>query len=260
MTTSSGLREPVVIADVPVHPYSFREVVDLIIEHARTGGSSEYVVTPNAHHVVMLQRSEPFRGVYRSAWLSVADGMPLVWASRLLGTPLPEKVSGSDLLPAICKALAGSELSVFLLGGKPGAAEQAAIVLQGRYPGLEIAGTDCPSYGFEQDPAEQERITKLIRNSGARILFVGLGAPKQEFWMHDNRNEVGVPVAIGVGGSFDFVAGITRRAPKWMRKAGLEWFYRLAQEPGRLWKRYALTNPAFIGLVLRQYLRRRGSS
>jgi N-acetylglucosaminyldiphosphoundecaprenol N-acetyl-beta-D-mannosaminyltransferase len=241
------------IAGAGVHGYSFREAVDRIIERARTGGEPAYVVTPNAHHVCLLRDSEEFRRIYDHAWLSLADGTPLVWASRILGTPVPEKVSGSDLLPAICKAIAGTGLRVFFLGGRPGAADAAAQVLQERYPGLSIAGTYCPPMGFERDPAESARAVEAVRAARPDILFVGLGAPKQEIWMYENRERLGVPVSLGVGVSFEFVAGLVKRAPKWMRKAGLEWFYRLAAEPRRLWKRYAVTNPRFMWLVANQY-------
>ena len=254
---SAVCARPVQVAGAPIHPCTFREVVSRILEHARRGGAPEFIVTPNAHHVVLLHESERFRRVYADAWLSVADGMSVVWAAKLLGTPVPEKVSGSDLFPAVCKAAAGSGIRVFLLGGRPGAAEQAARVLRERYTGLEIAGTLCPPMGFENDPAECERVNRAIREAAPHVLFVGLGAPKQEYWMYRNRAEVGVPVSIGVGGSFDFVAGITPRAPKRLRNAGLEWLYRLSREPRRLWKRYALTNPAFVRLVLLQYLRTR---
>ena len=245
------------IAGAKVHPVAFREAVSRIVEHARAGGAPAYIVTPNAHHISLLQDSAQFREIYDGAWLSLADGTPLLWAARLLGTPLPEKVSGSDLFPALCKAVAGTNLRIFLFGGRPGVAEKAAEVLQSRYPGLQVAGTYAPPLGFEKDPVEAERAIDAVRSAAPHLLFVALGAPKQEYWMHENRESLGVPVAIGVGASIDFVAGIVTRAPKWMRKAGLEWLYRLLMEPGRLWKRYLVTNSRFVWLVLRQYAGRR---
>jgi len=177
-----------------------------------------------------------------------------VWAARLLGKPLPERVSGSDLFPGLCKAAAGTGLRIFLLGGREGAAEEAARILEQRYPGLLFAGTYAPPFGFEKDPAENERAIAAVRAAGPDILFVALGAPKQEIWMYENRERLGVPVLVGVGAAFDLVAGMVRRAPKWMRKAGLEWLHRALLEPRRLGRRYATTNPRFIALVLRQYL------
>lgn len=245
------------IAGAPVDPCTFREAIERIMERARSGAPPAYVVTPNAHHATLLADSPEFRRVYDEAWLSLVDGTPLLWASQLLGSPVPEKVSGSDLFPALCKAAAGTGLRIFLLGGRPGAAEGAARVLEARYPGLRIAGTHCPPMGFERDAVEGPRAIAAVRAAEPHVLFVGLGAPKQEFWMYENRERLGVPVSIGVGVSFEFVAGMVPRAPKWMRKTGLEWAYRLGREPRRLWKRYLVTNPRFVGLVLRQYSRGR---
>lgn len=245
------------IAGVRVDACTFREAVQRIVEHARAGGPPAYVVTPNAHHVVTLQESERFRRVYDGAWLSLADGMSIVWAARLLGTPVPEKVSGSDLFPALCDAAAKAGVRIFLFGGRPGAAEAASERLRAMYPGLEVAGTYCPPFGFENDSAESAKAREAIRAAAPRIVFVGLGAPKQEYWMADEGVRLGVPVLVGIGVSIEFVAGMVKRAPVWMQRSGLEWFYRLASEPRRLWKRYAVTNPRFVRLVLQQY--RRGS-
>lgn len=245
------------IVGTPVDACTFAEAVERIVERAARGGPPSYVITPNAHHVVLLQESEEFRVAYRGAWLSLADGMSVVWASRLLGTPLPERVSGSDLLPALSKRMAGTGLSIFLLGGRPGSADRTAEVLQARYPGLEIAGTHCPPLGFEWNPEEMARIDEAIRAAKPDLLFVGLGAPKQELWMHRHVARLGVPVAMGVGGSFELEAGVLPRAPRWMRRAGVEWLFRLMVEPRRLWRRYAVSNPRFVALVLRQRLDRR---
>lgn len=241
------------IAGVRIDACTLEETVQRVVEHAASRGAPAFVVTPNAHHVVMLQESEPFRRVYREAWLSVADGVPLIWASRLLGSPLPGRVNGTDLFEAVCAAAAKRRLRVFLLGGRPGAADAAARVLQERHPDLIIAGTYCPPFGFERDAEESARTISAVREARPDILFVGLGAPKQEIWMHENGEAVGVPVSLGIGVSFELVAGMVQRAPPWMQRSGLEWFFRLLMEPGRLWKRYAVTNPRFVALVLQQY-------
>jgi N-acetylglucosaminyldiphosphoundecaprenol N-acetyl-beta-D-mannosaminyltransferase len=245
------------IAGVRVDACTFQQAVDRIVEHARAGGPPAYVVTPNAHHVVTLQESERFRRVYENAWLSLADGMSIVWAAQLLGTPVPEKVSGSDLFPALCEAAAKAGVRIFLFGGRPGAGEAASERLLAMYPDLQIAGTYCPPFGFENDPAESAKAAEAIRAAAPQIVFVGLGAPKQEYWMADEGARLGVPVLVGIGVSIEFVAGMVKRAPVWMQRSGLEWFYRLAAEPRRLWKRYAVTNPRFVQLVLQQYRRGR---
>lgn len=251
-------RARVPIGGANVHAVSLAEAVELIVEHARAWGSPGYVVTPNAQHVAMLEDSAEFREAYDRAWLCVADGVPLVWASRLLGSPLPGRVNGTDLFEAVCAAAAAGGERVFFLGGRPGAAEAAKRVLEARSPGLRVVGTSCPPLGFETDPAETERVLAAIRAADPQILFVGLGAPKQELWMRRFLPLTGVPAAAGIGGSFELVSGMLPRAPRWMQRSGLEWAYRLSREPGRLWKRYAVTNPRFAAIVLRQL--RRGAA
>ncbi len=245
------------VCGAPVDPCTLAEAAERIVERARAGGPPGYVVTPNTQHVALLRDSERFRRIYAEAWLSVADGMSLVWASRLLGAPLPGKVSGIDLFEATCAALAGTGLGVFLLGGRPGAAEEAARVMRARHPGLVVAGTHCPPQGFERDPEEAERAARAVREAAPHVLFVALGAPKQEEWMHAHRERLGVPVSVGIGAAFDFVAGQVRRAPPWMQRWGLEWVFRLAVEPRRLWRRYAVSHTRFAGLLLRQLARGR---
>ena len=241
---------------MPFHAVSFREARTILIRLAQ-GDRSAYAVTTNVDHVVRFHRDPQVRHLYTDADLAVADGTPLVWASRLLGRPLPERVAGSDLFPALCAKAAEDGLAVFFLGGAPGAAEGAADVLKARHPRLRIAGTYCPAYGFEQDPVESAQIVDRISRLQPDILFVGLGSPKQENWIVANREACGARLSIGVGISFSFVCGHVTRAPRWMRRAGLEWAHRLFQEPGRLWKRYLVEDVAFIGIVLRHLFRRR---
>ena len=221
------------------------------------GDASSYAVTANVDHVVRLSRHPELRSLYTKADLVVADGMPLIWASRLLRRRLPERVAGSDLFPALSAEAARRGLSVFLLGGAPGTAERAAQVLRDRHPALRIVGTYCPDFGFEHDDVECQRIERTVRESGADILFVGLGSPKQELWIEAHRQACGAKLSVGIGISFSFTCGDVSRAPKWVQNAGLEWVHRLVQEPGRLWKRYLLKDVAFIPLVLKELFRRR---
>jgi N-acetylglucosaminyldiphosphoundecaprenol N-acetyl-beta-D-mannosaminyltransferase len=182
--------------------------------------------------------------VLRSSDLVTADGFPIVWLSRLLGRPLQERVCGSDLVPALAERAAREDLSVFLLGGGEGAAEQAGKVLAQRYPGLRIAGTAAPyvrTSGRElASAAEDDRaLLAQIHGSGADILLVGLGNPKQELWFNRNRRQLKTAVSIGVGGTFEFINGNVRRAPAVWQRLNLEWVYRITQDPARLWKRYS---------------------
>jgi N-acetylglucosaminyldiphosphoundecaprenol N-acetyl-beta-D-mannosaminyltransferase len=245
--------ERVQIARVGIDPLCFDDVVDAIVRQAEGSDSMEYVVTPNAHHVVMLQEDGVFRAIYESAFLSVPDGVPLLWAAKLLGQPLRGRVNGTDLFEVLCARAAERGLRVFLLGGREGAADAAAAALVSRYPGLEICGTYAPPFGFEHQPDEMARITTTINAAKPHLLFVGLGAPKQEYWMFVNRKELDARVALGIGVSFEFVGGIVQRAPVWMRGIGLEWLHRLLSEPKRLWKRYLVGNFVFCRLILRQW-------
>jgi N-acetylglucosaminyldiphosphoundecaprenol N-acetyl-beta-D-mannosaminyltransferase len=215
-----------------------------------------YAVTPNVDHTVKFRKSQAFRDLYAKATLVVADGVPLVWASRLLGTPLKQRINGTDLFEQACAFAAQRGYSVFLLGGSPGAAEAAARKLLVRHPDLKIAGWDCPAYGFYKSQEQNEAVQKMIRDSGAEILFVGLGAPQQEQWMCDCGAGTGAKFAIGVGVSFSFVGGLIPRAPLWMQRSSLEWLWRLGKEPRRLWRRYLLEDLPFFGMLLSAMLKR----
>jgi N-acetylglucosaminyldiphosphoundecaprenol N-acetyl-beta-D-mannosaminyltransferase len=240
------------IASTPIDCYSFDEVVDIIIDRAMSELLPAYVVTPNAQHINNLQTDPLFQEIYRHAFLSVPDGVPLLWAAKFLQTPLKGRVNGTDLFEKICEEGATKPLRIFFLGGRPQAAETAAEILEQRYPGLKIVGTYCPPFGFESDSIETAKINQKILDATPNILFVGLGSPKQEKWIYANYQQLKVPVSIAIGVSFELVAGMVKRAPVWMQNSGLEWLFRLIVEPGRLWKRYVVGNPRFVWLVLQQ--------
>jgi N-acetylglucosaminyldiphosphoundecaprenol N-acetyl-beta-D-mannosaminyltransferase len=247
------LKNKVIILNVKVGNFTTDEAIKRI-EVLIKEGKPEYVVTPNVDHIVKLQNDAEFRQIYENASLVLADGMPLIWAARFLGTPLKGKISGSDLFPKLCRVAAKKGYKLFLLGGREGAALKAAEVLRDRYPDIQIVGTYSPPFGFENDNKENDKIFRMIRDPKPDILFVGLGAPKQERWIYKYRNEYKVPVSIGVGVSFEFVSGMVKRAPLWMQRGGLEWFWRLMMEPKRLWKRYLIDDPIFFWLVFKQKL------
>jgi N-acetylglucosaminyldiphosphoundecaprenol N-acetyl-beta-D-mannosaminyltransferase len=242
------------IGGVEIDKYDFDEVVEKIVDHASSQGMPEYVVTPNAQHILDLQKDTLFRNIYRKAFLVVPDGVSLLWSAKFLKTPLNGRVNGTDLFEKLCAIAQEKGLKVFFLGGRPGAAEQAKETLEARHPGLKIVGTHCPPYGFESQPQELAVINTKIKAAAPDILFVGLGAPKQEYWIHNHYQELGVPVSVGIGVSFELVADMVQRAPVWMQKWGLEWLFRLVVEPQRLWKRYIMGNPQFIWLVMGQRL------
>jgi N-acetylglucosaminyldiphosphoundecaprenol N-acetyl-beta-D-mannosaminyltransferase len=225
---------------------------------AGPNGKCRYVVTPNVHHTVQLQRNEAFRRSYADADLVVADGMPIVAAARLLGRPLPERVAGSDLVPALfdtyrLRANGGTDgLRVYLLGAAPSVAERAANRIETDWPGVRVAGRYSPPFGFESKDAENDEILARIADAKPDVVIVGLGAPKQELWVHAHRERIAASVALCVGATIDFLAGEKPRAPLWMRKCGLEWLHRLASEPRRLVSRYARDAFVFPQLLFRE--------
>lgn len=230
------------------HALDFATAVEELLDLAH-GARCAYAVTANVDHLVRYTKQPELHYLYEQADLVLADGTPLVWASRLLGAPLPERVAGSDLFPALCARAAEDGLSVFLFGGAPGTADAATEIMRKRHPRLCVTGTYCPSYGFEDDPAECKRIVATIRAARPDILFVGLGSPKQEQWIVANKDACGAKLNLGVGISFSFACGQVKRAPRWMRRAGLEWAHRLLQEPHRLWRRYLVRDLAFLPLL-----------
>ena len=203
-------------------------------------------------------RNPALARVLRRAELVIADGMPLVWLSRLIGTPLPERVTGADLVPMIAERAARDHVKLYFLGGKEEYTRSAAEILTKRCPGLEIAGIDTPFVKLDDpDAAELDReICRKINESGASILLIGFGNPKQEIWAERNRANLNCGIAVGIGGTFNFIAGAVKRAPDWMRHSGTEWIFRIIQEPGRLWKRYGFGLLVFNTLALFAFLNR----
>ena len=219
------------------------------IEQLILSKKPSYVVTPNVDHIVKLEKDKEFQEVYKEADLILTDGMPLIWISKIKKTPIKEKVSGSDLFPEVCKLAANKGYKVFLLGAAEGVAAKAAENLKEKYKGLNIVGTYSPSYGFEKNEEEIQQIIKMINEVKPEVLAVGLGAPKQEKFLYNYRNQLNVPVALAIGASIDFEAGNIDRAPEWMQRSGLEWFYRLCKEPKRMFKRYLVDDMKIFKLI-----------
>jgi N-acetylglucosaminyldiphosphoundecaprenol N-acetyl-beta-D-mannosaminyltransferase len=231
------------------------EAAQMVVAAARTK-TKGLVVTPNVDHVISMQKDHEMFELYRRAMFRFADGMPLVWFSKCLREgSLPERVTGADLLPEIARIAALRGFKLYFLGGLPGVAEKAAFKLKRIHPLLNVAGTYSPPFGFDQDAAESERIVKMINDSGADILFVGVGAPKQEKWAAQYMDQLNVGPILGVGASFDFAAGTIKRAPLWLQRNGMEWSWRLMQEPGRLWKRYILKDSQFVWLMIKELMK-----
>lgn len=213
---------------------------------AKAGG---VVFTPNVDHVVVAEREPRLRAAYARCELSLADGQPLVWTSGLVGLRLPEKVSGSDVLHPIFGLALRRKYRLYLLGAAPGVAEEAARKLK-ETTGLEVCGIDCPRIGLKPEADEAEVVAR-IRAAQPDLLLVFLGAPKAEVFLDRIRDGLGPVVSVSLGASLDFYVGRVRRAPRWMQRTGLEWLYRLWQEPRRLAKRYLVDDVRFLAILAR---------
>ncbi len=235
-------RDRVVILGVPVDNITEEEALARI-EAFIENGRPHQVVTVNPEFVVAAQSDAKFFQVLKEADLSLPDGVGLLWAARFLGRPLSERVAGVDTVRRIASLAAERGYRLFLLGAVEGVAEATAMRLEEENPGLKVAGI----YAGSPDPQEEEEIVEIIRAARPHVLLVAYGAPQQDLWIHRHLGRLGVPVAMGVGGAFDFISGKAKRAPGWMQRLGLEWLHRLLHEPWR-WRRM-LTLPKFIWLV-----------
>ena len=231
---------------------TFAGAIDAIGERvaSQQGG---YVVTPNVDHVCLAETDTELRDAYRNATLSLVDGMPLLWLAKAMGQPLPEKISGSDLVMPLMQRAAAEGWRIYLLGGSPGVGEAAAQILRNKFPALQIVGCDAPPLGFEKDPVQNDAVLARIAAAKAQVVLVALGCPKQELWMYRNAAGLEPAVALGIGATLDFVAGKVQRAPAWMSKVGLEWAYRLVQEPKRMANRYLVRDRAIVRVALRMW-------
>lgn len=255
------MRKLLVVMGVPIDdldmPAALSRIEEFICE-GRATGTTHQIATVNADFVIKAQEDPELRVILQEADMATADGMPLVWGAKLLGVKLPGRVTGADLVPALAAIAAEKGYSLYLLGGSPGVSDRAAEALQARYPAIRIVGAVSPPFASVLNIAPA--LVEDIRNAQPDILLVAFGNPKQEKWIAMHAPDLRVPVMIGVGGTLDFIAGITRRAPEWMQRSGLEWVYRLAQEPRRLWRRYMVDLVGFGYFFMRQWwaMRRRG--
>lgn len=240
---------------------TMHDAVRRIVRMAKRRDRPRYVCTGNLDHLVLAERDPEFRATYKKADLVVADGAPVVWLSRLAASAeaaaLPERVAGSDLFWELARASGESNLRLFFLGGLPGSAARAAEMVERRFPNARVAGTYCPPLATFDTEDERATIRRIVRQAAPDVLFVALGAPKQEKWIAANKDLLGVPVSIGIGGALEMAAGVRRRAPAWLQRTGLEWLYRFAQEPKRLFRRYFVDDlPYLAGAAARALLHR----
>lgn len=241
------------------HAVTERQAIAHVMDELAAGRGG-WVVPMNLDVLRRYERDASFAELVAPASLFVADGMPLIWASRLQGTPLPERVAGSSMILTVSAEAAARGRSIFMLGGDEGVADAAAAVLRGKHPGINIVGTFCPPFGFENDAAMMQRIKDMLTDAKPDICYVALGCPKQERLIVELRPLVPTTWWFCVGISFSFVCGQVKRAPRWMQKLGLEWVHRLCQEPRRLFKRYLLVGVPYAIRLLAGACRRRLAS
>jgi N-acetylglucosaminyldiphosphoundecaprenol N-acetyl-beta-D-mannosaminyltransferase len=244
------------VLGIPLAVSDYEEVIDWM--DAMIAAGDRGYLTAAAVNLVMSAREDPdARAAVLGATLAVPDGQPLVWALHALGHPRATRVYGPDLMVRFCARAARSGTPMYLYGGRtPEALALLESRLRERFPGLRIAGGFSPPFRALSSE-EEERAIAEINSSGAAVVWVGTGQPKQEKWMLRMRPRLDAPLLVGVGAAFDFHAGLVSQAPPWMQRNGLEWVYRLAREPRRLWRRYARYNPRFLAGFLRQYVRHR---
>ena len=224
------------------------------VERSVLQGNRGYVVTPNAAHICLLQQDEELKKIYSNASLVLADGMSIIFASRLLGFPLKERCCGTELFTEVCVMLASLDKKIFLLGGQNGSEKIAEQKLKEMYPNLKVSSYS-PCFGFENDKTETAKIVDMINKFNSDILFLFVGTPKSEKWIYQNISRLHINVGFSLGQTINYFSGTKKRAPKWIRKAGGEWFFRLCQEPKRLWKRYLIGNSLFLILVIKEFFK-----
>ena len=237
---------------IHVNNLSLQEAADAI-GHFINEKRKAYVVEVNTDVMIKIEEDPHLRQITNEADLVLIDGQPLVWISKLHKRPIKEKVSGSDLSIELCRRAAEKGHTLFILGGKDGIAEQAKARMEAKYPGLQIVGTYAPPFGFEKDEQELSRIREMISALQPDIVLACFGCPKQEKWIYENYRTIDAGVFLCAGATVDFLAGNVKRAPAWISRVGLEWFYRFLKEPKRLFKRYFVDDMKIFGLLIKYW-------
>jgi len=246
--------DKVTLFGIPIDNLNMTEVLDRIEAMVKDGGIHQHVVV-NVDKLVKMDTNPSLRQTVLDCDLITVDGQPVIWASRLFGCPIKERVTGVDLFDALMGRCAERGLHPYLLGARQEIVSKAVDVLKARYPRLEFAGW---RNGYWK-PEEEAGVVDEIKRVKPDVLCMAVGSPKQELFLGKWKKEMAVPFVMGVGGSFDVTAGVLKRAPKWVQRVGMEWLYRLAQEPRRLWRRYLRDDMGFFRLVWREWRRRRST-
>lgn len=216
-----------------------------------------HVVGVNVDQIVTVNKNLTSKKIFTDAEIVFIDGKPIKWMLDLLGRKVKARVTGPDLMEYLCMKGADKGLKIFLLGAAEGVAKKCGDILEHKYPGIIVVGSYSPPFGFQNSKEELYRINTMLKESGADLLFVGMGSPKQDIFIYENMKEYCIPVSFSMGAAIDFIAGNVKRAPRWMIRCGLEWLHRMSQNPKRLWKRYLVTDMAIIPLFIKEIINSR---
>jgi N-acetylglucosaminyldiphosphoundecaprenol N-acetyl-beta-D-mannosaminyltransferase len=252
-----ALPERIGIGPLRIDSLSAYELTRRLIGHTFTPGKTNHVVTANAQIYVLAEEREEFRRCVGEAEYVCADGISVAIACKWLGRKAVARIAGVDLISYLCAEAVSLDLTIYFLGGNPGSAAKTASIMMKKFPGLRVAGISCPPLGFIQNADMLSEVLESIVIAKPSIIYVALGVPRQEFFIRKYIRPLGIPVAVGVGGSFEIICGVTNRAPSWMRQSGLEWLYRWAQEPVRLANRYLIGNSLFLFYLMRNLVRQK---
>lgn len=245
------MRDTIEILGVRVNLENYDSAIKKVEEHICSGFPASYVTLMSANNLVQAKRNEFFKEISNKSYLSLPDGIPLVWVARSKGARIKTNTRGTDFMYKFFQKTPQKTYKHFIYGGKEGIAEQLKRVFEDRFPGVQIVGTYCPPFR-KLTQQEDREVCELIDSSGADIVWVGLSTPKQEYWMYEHRDRLNVSLMIGVGAAFDFHTGNAKEAPRWMQSNGLEWIFRLLTEPRRLWRRYLIGNSSLIYWLIKE--------
>jgi N-acetylglucosaminyldiphosphoundecaprenol N-acetyl-beta-D-mannosaminyltransferase len=238
----------------PVDSFSLDETVDQVLSRLRVETTPMQHCVVNTYKFLLMERDPFLQSIVRNCNIINADGQSVVWALKLLGRPIKERVTGIDLMDALIRRASQEGLSVFFFGAKPEVVEKVVAAYRSQYPTLSIAGS---LHGYYRRDGDEEKVLQAIREAKPDFLFVALDSPRKEYWLHKHLKSLNTRSAMGVGGSFDVMAGLVSRAPRWMQKNGLEWLWRMKQEPRRMFMRYLKSHSLFLWIVFKESLHRR---
>ena len=249
-------KEKIPFMGISIDNLTIDEIIDSIFEIVKSKNTSQ-VVGVNVDQYLLTRKNEYSRRIFNEAALVFIDGKPIMLMAKLLGYKIRQRITGPDLMELLCKKGARYGYKIYLLGAAPGVAKKCGEILEAKYPGINVVGSYSPPFGFQKDKNEMVKIVHMLRESKADMLFVGMGSPKQDIFIYENMQDYQIPISFSMGAALDFIAGNVKRAPRWMIECGLEWLYRVWQDPQRLWKRYFVHDMKIVPIFLRELLKTR---